>query len=285
MKYLFLLILSLIFVVNSCIAKELVITHVKPENSKDRRYEYFVQLLNLAIKKTQAPGSSFTLKAINYEMVQGRAIQQLRLGVNLDIIWTATSKQREKELLPIRVPLLKGLLGHRVLIIRKQDQLKFSKIKSFDDLIALTAGQGHDWPDTQILRANQVNVLTTSTYQGLFRMLEAGRFDFFPRSITEAWQEIEKQNNPELTVEQHILLYYPSPIYFFVNNSNKKLALRIEKGLRIAIEDGSFDKLFTVYHVDGNIEAIDKLKQRRIFTLSNPLLPTKTPINDLNQWH
>jgi hypothetical protein len=40
------------------------------------------------------------------------------------------------------------------------------------------------------------------------------------------------------------LLHYPQPIYFFVNKSNKKLAKRIKKGLKIAQEDGSFDQLF-----------------------------------------
>jgi len=117
-------------------------------------------------------------------MQQGRAIHQLAQDKNVDIIWTVTSKTRERQLLPIRIPLLKGLLGHRVLIIRKKEKRIFSAVLNLEDLQQFTAGQGHDWPDVKILQANGINVSTASTYDGLFSMLQAARFDFFPRGIT-----------------------------------------------------------------------------------------------------
>lgn len=200
-------------------------------------------------------------------------------------MWTVTSIDREKQLLPVRIPLVKGLLGHRVLIIRKEDQDKFAAVNTIKDLQQYTAGQGHDWPDTKILRANQFTVVTTSTYDGLFEMLSAQRFDFFPRGINEAWQEIEAQENSNMIVENNILLYYPSPIYFFVNNHDKLLAKRLEKGLKLSLADGSFDQLFYSYHAHKKMFAIGRLNQRKFITLSNPLLPPLTPLQNKKLWY
>jgi len=166
-----------------------VILYLKSEGTQDRRSEYFVQLLKLALDKTETKLNKVKLES-TIRMQQGRAVQQLLMGKNIDVIWTVTSIAREEKLLPIRIPLLKGLLGHRVLIIRKEDKKKFSSITSLEDLKHFSAGQGHDWPDTEILRANQIDVITAANYEGLFTMLEARRFDYFPRGVNEAWQEL-----------------------------------------------------------------------------------------------
>jgi len=268
-----------------CQANDKVIIYVKPEGINDNRSEYFVKLLELALEKTATQLNTTHLKATPSTMKQGRAIHELAQGRTIDIVWTVTSITREKKLLPIRIPLLKGLLGHRVLIIRKEDKNKFAAVNNIKDLQRFAAGQGHDWPDTKILRANQFTVSTTSSYDGLFEMLEAQRFDFFPRGINEAWQELETQENPGLIVEDHILLYYPSPIYFFVNNNNQMLANRIEEGLKRSIEDGSFNQLFYSYHVHKKMFQAGNIKQRQMILLHNPLLSPLTPLNNKQLWY
>ena len=178
------------------------------------------------------------------------------------------------------------IINEKILIdFRKEDKRKFSAVLNLEDLQQFTAGQGHDWPDVKILQANGIKVATASTYDGLFGMLQAARFDFFPRGINEAWQEVELQANPELTIEQHLLIYYPSPIYFFVNNKSIALAERIEKGLKLSIEDGSFDQLFYSHRAHEKMFTIGQLKQRQIITLKNPLLPSQTPLSDEKLWY
>ncbi len=284
MKFFLLLLVILNLLAGNCQAKSNALTYVKSEGSKDNRNEYFIKLLALALDKTTNQNNLRILKP-SASMQQGRAIHQLSQGQNVDIIWTVTSKTRERKLLPIRIPLLKGLLGHRVLIIKKEDKRKFSGVLNLEDLQQFTAGQWHDWPDVKILQANGIKVATASTYDGLFGMLQAARFDFFPRGINEAWQEVELQANPELTVEQHLLIYYPSPIYFFVNNKSIALAERIEKGLKLSIEDGSFDRLFYSHRAHKKMFTIGQLKQRQIITLKNPLLPILTPLSDEKLWY
>lgn len=51
-------------------------------------------------------------------------------------------------MLPVRIPLLKGLMGCRISIINKKNRKKFAKIKSVEELKKLTALQGHDYFDT-----------------------------------------------------------------------------------------------------------------------------------------
>jgi len=271
-------------VATSCFASDPVITYVKPESGNDPRHEYFVKLLTLALEKTESKLSQPQLKASSNNMQQGRAIRQLALGRKIDVIWAVTSKSREQQLLPIRLPLLKGLLGFRVLLIRKQDQHKFT-INTLEDLQQFKAGQGHDWPDTTILRANNLKVATATTYDGLFSMLKAGRFDYFPRGVSEAWRELATLAAAELMIEQHTLIYYPSPVYFFVNLTNTKLAERIATGLALAIADDSFEQLFSHYHLNNELFTNGKLSERNIIQLHNPLLPPLTPLADKKLWY
>lgn len=278
-----------IFVVNIaghyCQASNKIIIYAKPESIKDQRHKYFVNLLNLALSKTNSQFNTIKLKATSRPMQQGRAIMELMLNRNVDVVWTVTSHMREQQLLPIRIPLLKGLLGYRVAIIRAADKEKFAGVTSLNTLRKFIAGQGHDWPDTKILAANQINVMTSPTYDGLFAMLQMKRFDFFPRGVTEAWQELEIQRNPKLMIEDNILLYYPSPIYFFVNKMNRNLANRIEKGLKLSIEDGSFEQLFLSEPDHKKMFTSVKIKQRKIITLQNPLLSPLTPLDNKKLWY
>ena len=85
-------------------------------------------------------------------------------------------------------------------------------------------------------------------------------------------------------VEQGLLLYYPTAEYFFVSRQNTALAARLEKGLRLAIEDGSFDKLFREHPINANAFGKANLLRRRIIRLDNPLLPKDTPFADKQLW-
>jgi hypothetical protein len=133
---------------------------------------------------------------------------------------------------------------YRVLLIRKEDQEKFNAVHSLDDLRKLTAGTGADWPSTDILRNNHLPVITVGNASLLFSMLAAKRFDYMSRNLSEVWGEADAFERNGLVVESTLMLHGGVPFYFFVNKDNKKLAERLERGLKMAIADGSFDQLF-----------------------------------------
>jgi ABC-type amino acid transport substrate-binding protein len=176
----------------------------------------------------------------------------------------------------------KGLLGWRLGLIRKGDQGLIAGINTLDDLKRVRLAQGQEWPDTQILQANGVNVITAPKYEGLFKMLTGKRFDYFPRSVMEIWDE-QAINAETLEVEPHLALHYFYDAYFMVNRKNTKLAQVIREGLEKAIADGSFDKVFQQYFGERLRKA--RLETRTVIELRNPLLTPGTPSDRPELWY
>lgn len=260
------------------------IRYPRQEASPDSRSDYFLAVLELALSKSRASFGDYQLMPADLGMQQARALDSLLSKRHLDVVWTITSREREQQLLPIRIPLDKGLYGYRVLLIRAGDQPRFDSVRQLKDLAPLIAGQGHDWPDTKILRANGLRVETNSRYISSFEMLARGRFDYFPRGVSEVGPELQQHRDLSLALEQRLLLYYPSAMYFFVNPQATQLAARLQKGLEAALTDGSFDRLFNQH--PAMREALRLLQQeRQLLVLTNPLLPEQTPVNVARYWY
>jgi hypothetical protein len=256
-----------------------VVTYPRPESLDDARASYPIALLRLSLYKA---GDAYQLEASPVRTQQGRSLLLLEQGKGIDLVWTVTSQAREQALLPVRIPIDRGLIGWRLLLIRPQDRALLAPVKSVTALAPLRAGQGHDWPDTEVLRANGLTVHTSSSYARLFKMLQLGHIQYFPRAVTEIWDELDAQGERSLAVADGIVLHYPEALYYFVNKSNTALAAAIEKGLRIAIADGSMDALFQRHF--GPAIARAALERRTVLTLHNPLLPAATPLAEPALW-
>ncbi|WP_426210659.1 substrate-binding periplasmic protein [Massilia sp. TWP1-3-3] len=262
----------------SIVAAEVVVRYPRPESAPDERSYYPLRLLAMALERADI---AYRVEQHPVRMLQGRALLRLENGDGIDVVSTMTSTEREARLLPIRIPLDKGLIGWRLLLINKTHASTFNALRSINDLKRLTAGQGSDWPDTSILRANGLNVYGTSNYAALFSMLESERIDYFPRSVTEIWAELALYQQ-RLAVEPSVVLHYPTAIYFFVRQGNTQLAADITDGLEKMIADGSFEKLFQRYY--GATIRKAALKERRVFELKNPLMPKDMPIGRKALW-
>ena len=254
-----------------------------PESELDKRFDDIIEILQLALEITEPEFGAVTLTPFPVSLTEGRGRLLLKQTQQLDVVWSATSIQLEEELLPIRIPLRKGLLSYRISLIDQAQQPRMQQINKLADLQSLLVGQGAGWLDSDVYHYNGVRVVT-GLYDDLFAMLMRGRFDLFPRGIGEVFQEYElrKGDYPELQIEEALLLHYPWPFYFFVHPSNQELATRIEQGLRMMIRDGSFDAIFYRY----NQQAIERaqLSERRLIQLENPFLPAATPIDDPTLW-
>ena len=254
-----------------------------PESIDDTRFDYATELLKKALEKTVIPDGPFKMKS-GGKMNVGRAFQFLEEGRIVNVGWSSPTVEREEKFIPILIPINKGLLGYRVFLIKKQNREKFSSINTLQELKKLKVGQGHVWNDVEVFKANNFRVVTGPDYEGLFEMLSAERFDYFSRGINEAPKEYEERKDkfPNLFIEQRILLYYPWPKYFFTSKKTPKLAERIERGLRIMIKDGSFEKHFMMHHKQ-DIERVN-LKGRKLFKIHNPLLPPTAPVHQKELW-
>jgi hypothetical protein len=105
-----------------------------------------------------------------------------------------------------------------------------------------------------------------------------------PRGIGEAAVELAARQDayPQLTIEKTRALFFPYPIYFWVNRKDAQLAGQIERGLRAALADGSLRKLFVTYHA-SMIESLSR-SRRRVIRLDNPLLPPESAEIDTKWW-
>ncbi|WP_051261948.1 hypothetical protein [Desulfovibrio inopinatus] len=255
------------------------------EKGIDITKEYKIQLLDLILHKTEATDGPYRIEVMHDEQIpQSRVIKLIDSG-KLTLIATMTSREREEQLLPIRIPIYRGLFGYRIFIIRRSDLDKFAAIHTADELKALWAGQGHDWPDTKILRANGYHVTTSADYRGLFSMLEKGRFDYFPRAVSEPWREIEAEKTRDIVVEPTLILHYYAPEYFFVSKTNTKLADRIRRGFEIILNDGSSETLFNTHWYIQNTLQKAKIAERTTFYLENPFLTPQTPLDRKELWY
>jgi hypothetical protein len=257
-----------------------IVRHPRPESDTDQRAIYPVKMLELALQKS---GSQYVLQAAPLAMPQSRSMIELQGKSHfIDIAWTMTSNEREAQALPIRIPIDKGLLGWRLPLVREADREVFRHTDSLRALAAFSSGQGHDWPDTAIMRANGLPVIDSPIYELLFRMLANGQFVYFPRSLNEVWIELAARPQSKLVVADHLALHYVAPMYYFVSKDNKKLAAAITRGLERAVADGSYDQLFNHYYGDDIRRA--GLEKRHVLELDNPSLPKATPLGRAELW-
>ncbi|WP_016955255.1 hypothetical protein [Catenovulum agarivorans] len=234
---------------------------------------YYPALLDMALKLTEAEYGEYQLIPVKLSTTQGRSLKLLEQNQYIDVHWSVSNLQREADLQAIYVPIKKGLMGYRISLIRKGEQARFNQIHSIDDLKGFRLGQGFSWPDSLILKENQLLVVHANT-QNLHSMLQKQRIDLFPRSFTEAWRESAAFD--DLAVESSFVISYLSPMYFFVNKQNQQLAKRLEQGLIIGLKNGQFDQLFYKHRAPAQSFIDQELAKRTHIKLVNPQLSAKS---------
>ncbi len=245
---------------------------------EDKRNDYYIELLQKALARS---GKHYTFQQGPRGLSSLRQLYAVANGT-VDVGWNLSTEESETTLAPIRIPIDKGMIGWRLFLINKDDAKIFEDVKSEEDLQRIRLGQGQDWVDTSILRANQFAVEGVSTYEGIFKMLKQKRVRYFPRSVLEIWAELDEHQDLNLAIERTILLQYPAAIYFVVSLEHSVLKHDIEVGLEAMIKDGEFDKVFNKYYAQRIKNA--NLEQRRLFKLDNPYLPKGTPLNRPELW-
>jgi ABC-type amino acid transport substrate-binding protein len=246
------------------------VVYPKISANGDPRDPYFLAVLDLAMKKS---GADYSVKSTDAAMERGRYLQAIAVGEEINLVWTSMSAEIEKTLRPIRIPIFRGLLGHRISLINKSRQADFETVKTLDDLKKFTAIQGLGWGDVKILSSAGLKV-EEAKFDSTYKMLDANRVDYFPRGANEAFAELalHEKTEPNLMVDKHLDIVYKSDIIFYTNKANEALASTIEKGLLAAYEDGSFMKLFNESPLIQNTLKEAGLDKRVRIEIPNPVL-------------
>lgn len=242
-----------------------------------RRDNYQARLLALALDKTVARHGpyrlvrvreSFSPRRLDHEINEGR-----RINVFAAPLRAAGPGLAAVPHLAVPVPILDGLLGYRSLVIRRGDADRFARIATLGQLQHLRAGQGHDWLDARILRHNGFRVDDSGNLGNLLPMLDNGRFDYLPISIIEVDSLLER--HPELAgrlmVAPGLAISYPLPSVFYVSSKFPDMAARLEQGLLMARQDGSFERLLQSSFRRELRQMADR--HARHFRIANPFMP------------
>jgi hypothetical protein len=246
-------------------------------------YEYRWELLQLALSHVGYPAQDVHMLPTPDLVSQDRAAQLLASD-GLDVVCFGSSPEREKELLPVRIDILRGIIGYRELVVRAGDEARISAMNAAEMRDKVQFGLNEQWADLPIMTASGYHVTGAPGYENLFTMLAAGRFDAFPRGLNEIRRDLDLRNaqTPALVVEHRHAFYYPYPVYFWVRKDNAALAALIKRGLEKALADGSMKELFLRFHA---VE-LDQLthEHRDVIRLANPRLPEPGAEPDTSWW-
>ncbi|MEH6631286.1 MAG: hypothetical protein V7776_10685 [Halopseudomonas aestusnigri] len=254
--------------------EKLIVKHYQQHD----RYNFGLKVLTLALSKLQYP---FEIQTPEHQYAnEKRGEHQVIIG-QLDLQWMSTTPHRENEMIPIKIPIYRGILGLRLLLVKNDRSNQLGTIDTIDDLRNYAGGHGLHWGDLPVYQANNLPVVTHINYDNLFQMLIGKRFDYFHRGLNEIWEE-QGRYSDQLSIVDNVMLFYPHPVYYFVTKKRPQLATQLEKGLKIAVEDGSFEKLFLENF--SHIIQQGQLERRKLIVLQNPVVPEKTDPIDTSWW-
>ena len=238
-------------------------------NKSSVRQDYELALLEILLNLSPLQGSIIANDTTDYS----NAVDEGHIfNHHADILVTVDGNKKfyNKPLIKLEKPICKGLLGQRVLIIRKQDQIQFNNITP-TKLKKKIAGIPATWADADLFRFNGYNVLEQGSLEDIFLLLKQQKCDYISLGANEVQGLFDELGAVgELVIETSSLLYYPFPLVFYVHPAQEELANHLELALKESEVTGILDKLFQQHYGDV-INALN-INNRSVLLLQNPYL-------------
>lgn len=256
------------------------------QSESDVSHDFYMELLKIILNDLKEHTQrKYKLGFTSKVMSQGRAEKELINNGKIDLYFMGTNKYREKSLTPVYFPILHGFLGTRLLLVNKKAAKDLDKVTTLNELKKFKACQATHWPDTGVLLENNLHVQTSYNYENLFRLLNEGRCDYFPRSIIEGIGEYQarKKVYKNILMNETLLLKYNFPMYFFFNKKDYDLAKDFENSLYRLGGNGKIISLLKKHQATRMAFPLKKWTNYKIIELSNSeYIPPKKLSNDHN---
>lgn len=236
---------------------------------------YYEDLLRLALEKTRASDGDFVITHNNNTQGPERERAMLIAEAGITVTWGTVTTERKTLMRLVPVDLVKNLNNYRALIIQANQQKRFDQINTLNDLRQFHAGTGINWASNSIFADNGLKLVTSGSFSGIYKMLASGRVDYVARAPYEVTGELVDYAQFTLKLEDHLLLQFnqPQDYCFFVHKHNVGLAQRLERGLKLAQADGSFDATFARY--PGFVQGQQLVQAGHRLTLALAVSPEK----------
>lgn len=260
-------------------ASAVAVTQVKlwNGNKTQSRQQYEREVLEAVLNATNASHGKWQLQEdlTDYPLAADEASVFRSKGFDIFGTVAGNTKLADEKKILIPLPLMKGLLGYRILIVRAADKEKFAAIKSTQQLQQLRLGIPSTWADAELFRQNGYKVEEKGSFDDLFTRLENNEFDYVSFGANEVAGVFAERaaKSGKLIVDSSLLVYYPFPLVFYVNPNNPELAKRVTEGLQAITANGELDKIFNDYF--GAELTVLNLPGRTKITLKNPILPAE----------
>jgi len=246
---------------------------------------YGLGLIELALEK--ADGDHTVAYVDTAYANQARLLNLLSSGkAEFHLLISGIDQERFDKLATVPIPLQRGLLGHRILIVSEASKAKVANVKTMEDLKGLSIGSGMSWPDTKILAEAGLHV-ENAPYESLFKLVSLGRLDGFARGVAEAFPEIASRQHttPNLAVDEHIMIVYPFDEFIFLNKDDRERYDILVQGMTRAYQDGSFMEYFENHPRMKQVLERAAIDERIRFNIDNPLLPPEIAEIPDRYWH
>jgi hypothetical protein len=236
----------------------------------DHRGSYAAGLLKEVLRRTEREFGPYRLEFSSVRMERSRQFEALKAGQIINVAALPSSPDWERGLTAIMIPVDLGLQSWRIAMIDKNKRALLRGVRTLDDLKRLRVGVGRNWVTYQVLGDAGFNVVAGNNFDGLFAMLMAGRFDYFPRSMKDAFDEYDHRHAalPALAVDDSVVMHHPFPQLFFVSPGQPRLAARISAGMEAMLKDGTLRAAMLAFHKDLLNRAA--LCSRRVFEIPAP---------------
>ncbi|VUD68776.1 hypothetical protein TDB9533_04135 [Thalassocella blandensis] len=239
---------------------------------------FHTELITQALQQTDSTLGNFAASPVDNPIPASRVPESVIKDEEFNVFWAPAIKKYERpELFAIKIPLLKGLAGCRLLLVNKDKPLQEDALQNYS---SLTYGVRHDWISTDIFKLNNLNTLTALNNKTLLLTLEAGRYDAIPVGADQIQRLLETDEKlaKVLQVSDLAIFHFPLPTIYYVNSNYPALADALERGLKTLLKNGQFETIFNQHFKQQlNILKGDKYKT---ITLKNPFVIDDMVITD-----
>lgn len=259
-----------------------VLHYVQPANINN----YYTKVLNLALSYSQEQKPQIILKPFTPNSSRMRLVFNV---LNSDDAYLVTYSHHPEitntGLYQIKPPIMAGLLGMRLILVRRNNIKKLRELRSAGRFKQdALAGFSRHWLDFGLLEKNGFKLSSATKHLNLLKMLIHQRVDYLPRGLPEIFWELRalKVPYPDVVLWPEQTLYYPLPVHFYINPKHQDIGERIEYGLRQAMADGRFKQLFTE-HYSAEIKWL-KTQDFDTLLLSNPYINAQQIPKNQDWW-
>lgn len=219
------------------------------ESKGDQRRAFTRVVLRATLERTVGEYGPYRIDETPVFMERARLFSALKEGKQVNIVGMLADKEWLQGLPSIAIPFDLGLQSWRLLLADAGSLPRLRQLAADGQLAQARAGVGATWALRGILEQNKYHTVTGNSYEGMFLMLQAGRFDYLPRSLNDVFNEFEqhREKYPGLAIDQSIVLHARMPWQFFVAPQEERLRQRVAAGLEAMLKDGSLEQLVLAY--------------------------------------